>query len=92
MEVKLSRQQRRARARELAKGESVKSQLKDMTKQATATAFDITAQEREEALKTMQSDTIGQMLALIVAYMHVKKRSYRQVAERIYKRIQRVLR
>ena len=73
MEVKLSRQQRRARARELAKGESVKSQLRDMTKQATATAFDITAQEREEALKTMQSDTIGQMLALIVAYMHVKK-------------------
>jgi len=71
--MKLSRQQRRARARELAKGESVKSQLKDMTKQATATAFDITAQEREAALKEMQSDTIGQMLVLIIAYMRIKK-------------------
>lgn len=71
--MKLSRQQRRAKARALAKGTDIKEQVSDMYHQATAKAFDITAQEREAALKEMQADTIGQMLVLITAYMRIKK-------------------
>jgi hypothetical protein len=71
--VKLSRQQRRAKARALAKGKDIRAEVADMYHQATAKAFDITAQEREAALKEMQSDTIGQMLVLIIAYMRIKK-------------------
>lgn len=74
--MKLSRQQRRAKARALAKGKDIRAEVADMYHQATAQAFDITAQEREAALKEMQSDTIGQMLVLIIAYMRIKKRSY----------------
>lgn len=71
--MKLSRQQRRAKARALAKGKDIRAEVADMYHQATAQAFDITAQEREAALKEMQSDTIGQMLVLIIAYMRIKK-------------------
>ena len=73
MMMKLSRQQRRAQARALAKGTDIKSQVADMFHQATATAFDITAQEREEALRQNKADTVGQMLTLILAYMRIKK-------------------
>lgn len=71
--MKLSRQQRRAKARALAKGKDIKAEVADMYHQAAAKAFDITAEEREAALKEMQSDTIGQMMVLIIAYMRIKK-------------------
>ena len=69
----LSRQQRRAKARELAKGLNVRGEIAEMYQQATEKAFDVTAQEREAALKEVQANTIGQMLVLIISYMRIKK-------------------